>query len=538
MAFDSKPRLTSVPASDAFASLKREPLLRRLEPRIMFDAAALETAIDALHSGAAPDQHFDAPHYNAPDTLPDHVADTALSAADLVGLADHMDGAITVQSMPNARSVVFIDANVPDLAVLEAAIADTSDIVVLDPAKDGLAQMAAYLADRHDLDAIHIISHGEPGKLHLGSSTYDAGTLKAFDAELTVIGASLHQGGDILIYGCDVAQGTAGDAFVHKFADLTHADVAGSTDLTGSVALGGNWVLEDQVGVVESTLAISAPGQSSYLNTLDLVVTPATTSAGVATIFTDTFVGDGITATNFVQTGSNTQFGTFTNDADGFGPSRVPLTDGVIFATGDVSTVVVPGLNTNNGFTDTTIANASVPELVTLTGGPIFDAAAFGFNFTATTDRIGFIFSFASDEYPEYVGTPFNDGFGFFIQGGTDYVTKTNLALVPGTTDGIAVNTVNSGSAGSQSVFYPTPFVATNSAYYIANHVGSSGYYLQYDGLTTLLQVDAEITRDTTYSMKIAIGDAGDRSLDSGVFFKTQGFLALTSATDNDYATT
>ena len=258
MAFDSKPRQKTV---SAFANLTSETLLRRLEPRIMFDAAALDTALDALHVDPAHAVLADA----TPGDLPlDLAPGAALHGSDLVGLVDHLDGPVAVQSLPGARTIVFIDANVPDLAVLEAAIANTSEIAVLDPTKDGLDQMAAYLANRHDLDAIHIISHGEPGKLHLGSSTYDAATLKAFGAELGQIGASLHQGGDILIYGCEVGQGTAGDAFVHKFADLTHADVAASADDTGAAVRHGDWALETHTGVIDAAL-INAPEWNGIL---------------------------------------------------------------------------------------------------------------------------------------------------------------------------------------------------------------------------------------------------------------------------------
>ena len=540
MAFDSKPRPNSV---SAFANLMSETLLRRLEPRIMFDAAALETAMDALHADPA---HVDVADAAPADLLLDLASTSALHGSDLVGLVDHLDGPVAVQSLPNARTVVFIDANVPDLAVLEAAIADTSEIVVLDLAKDGLDQMASYLADRHDLDAIHIISHGEPGKLHLGSSTYDAATLKAFDAELGRIGAALHQGGDILIYGCDVAKGAEGDAFLHKFADLTHADVAGSTDLTGAAQFGGNWVLEDKTGIIEAT-AIAAADWTGELNT---VISVAASNTAVSSIFQTQFVGPGITATAQTQIGAAEQFGTFTNDATGLGLSKIPLSSGIVMVTGQASSAATAAGNTSDhqifdGGVSTTVnaghTSASDADLNALSGNAgIYDAAGFSFKFKSATDRIGFVFSFASEEYPEFVGTIYNDAFGFFIQGGTDYATKTNLAVVPGTSEGIAVNTINPGVPGSAAPFAPLATIdANNTGLYISNSLYSGdhtvGPYLEYDGLTKLLTVTAHVTRDTQYTMKIAIGDAGDGSYDSAVFFKPQGFLALASATANSY---
>ena len=247
MAFDSNARPQSVQSlnaarkrASAFGALRTQTLLRKLEPRIMFDGAALATATDALHHDAA----ADASH-------------SALSAADIAGFALHTPGPVAVQVAAHATQIVFIDAKVQDPAAIEKAAGSGDTIVLLDASQDGLTQIAQYLAGHTGLDAIHIVSHGEAGKLFLGSSVYDNATIKGFDAELAAIGASLHQGGDILLYGCDVAQGAAGDALVHKIADLTRANVAASTDLTGAAAGGGNWVLEDQVGAVH-TSAIAA----------------------------------------------------------------------------------------------------------------------------------------------------------------------------------------------------------------------------------------------------------------------------------------
>jgi hypothetical protein len=61
---------------------------------------------------------------------------------------------------------------------------------------------------------------------------------------LREIGASLVEGGDILVYGCSVGAGDAGAAFVQEVLRLTGADVAASDDAT--CAEGGGWVLEQK----------------------------------------------------------------------------------------------------------------------------------------------------------------------------------------------------------------------------------------------------------------------------------------------------
>ena len=291
-------------------------------------------------------------------------------------------------------------------------------------------------------------------------------------------------------------------------------------------------------GEQRSTFSIT-DDDSAKFNGLDII--PATSDAEVKHFFDGTFIGPGIIASNYRQIGSYNQFGTFSNGSGAIGASRVPLEDGVVFVTGDVTTASSPDGNTQGGFSSESDANASDPDLVNLSGSNIYDAAGFEFQFESITDRIGFVFSFASDEYPEYVGTIFNDAFGFFIQGGDEYSIKTNVALVPGSADGIAVNTINEGHLGVHAASYGSPAVLTNSNFFIPNSSDhttdtSVGPYLQYDGLTTRLIVDAAVSRNDPYTIKIAIGDAGDALWDSGVFFETNGFLALTSATDNDYA--
>ncbi|NJM49010.1 MAG: DUF4347 domain-containing protein, partial [Alkalinema sp. RU_4_3] len=71
-------------------------------------------------------------------------------------------------------------------------------------------------------------------------------------------GAALGVDADILLYGCNLAQDAAGQAFVNLLAEATGADVAASDDLTGSAALGGDWELEYATGAIESTLATQA----------------------------------------------------------------------------------------------------------------------------------------------------------------------------------------------------------------------------------------------------------------------------------------
>lgn len=164
------------------------------------------------------------------------------------------------------KQIIFIDSRVSDYQSLLDSLTAPYDVFVLDADKDGLSQMADYLQGQADLDAIHVISHGSPAALYLGDSVLNAATLAFYADHLASIGRALTASGDILLYGCNVAEGEAGGQFVESLALATGADVAASTDLTGGAELGGDWVLEQIVGEV-AELGLSAEGFSGLLTT-------------------------------------------------------------------------------------------------------------------------------------------------------------------------------------------------------------------------------------------------------------------------------
>ena len=159
----------------------------------------------------------------------------------------------------NSQSIYFVDASLTDLDALLAGLPAGAEIVLIQPDRDGLQQMLDALAGRSDIDALHVLTHGGPGKIQLGGTTLDINTLDAASAALRQVADSLANEADILFYGCDVAASDEGLALIGRIADLTGADVAASTDLTGSARLGGDWDLEVATGVIEAPiLAVEA----------------------------------------------------------------------------------------------------------------------------------------------------------------------------------------------------------------------------------------------------------------------------------------
>ena len=165
-------------------------------------------------------------------------------------------------------SFLFIDVRVADIEGLMSGLAPDVQMVILDPAQDGLAQIAAALAGVTNLDSIHVVSHGSAGALYLGSTLLTEQDLDGYRHELSQIGAALAENGDLLLYGCSTGAGTGGQSFIDKLALYTGADVAASSDLTGSRLAGGDWMLETTAGTVESGVLSTPAAQENYAYTL------------------------------------------------------------------------------------------------------------------------------------------------------------------------------------------------------------------------------------------------------------------------------
>lgn len=167
-----------------------------------------------------------------------------------------------------SNTILFIDSNVTDYEALLAGSADDVEVHLLNAEEDGILQIAAILQGRSSLDSIQILSHGSSGNVYLGSGMLNSDSLTRYAAALSQIGASLSENGDILLYGCNVAEGEAGFRFIDSLAQYTGADVAASDDLTGSSALKGDWLLEKHVGKIATDLVLSDTVRASYAHTL------------------------------------------------------------------------------------------------------------------------------------------------------------------------------------------------------------------------------------------------------------------------------
>ena len=108
------------------------------------------------------------------------------------------------------KEVIIIDARVEDPHVLIQNISREAAVEVIATSKDGVDEIASILQKYQNLDAVHIISHGDQGELHLGNIDLNLSNIESYQAQLAQWGQALTQSGDILFYGCNVSSGETG----------------------------------------------------------------------------------------------------------------------------------------------------------------------------------------------------------------------------------------------------------------------------------------------------------------------------------------
>ncbi|UJB72668.1 DUF4347 domain-containing protein (plasmid) [Acaryochloris sp. 'Moss Beach'] len=179
-------------------------------------------------------------------------------------------------------SVLFVDSDVEDYQILIAEVKPNVEIFTLSDNQDGVLQIsekleALYcrqLCDNFDLE-IHILSHGSPGCLYLGSSELSLSSLESYiDKVQNWFTPSLQlsnrpYSSALYLYGCNVAAGDAGEEFLAKLNHSIGANIYASTSKVGHPDSGGSWALD--VPGIEGTQSIFGP---TALNAWDHTLNP------------------------------------------------------------------------------------------------------------------------------------------------------------------------------------------------------------------------------------------------------------------------
>ncbi len=228
-----------------------------LEPRILFDGAALATGAEVVQDTATQDQP------GIPEVKDETSTDSnANDSSDNDAL---WSSGLSLSASSDRKEIVFIDTRVENYQTLMDGIDPAAEVILLDARRDGIEQIAEALKGRSDIDAIHLIGEGTEAELHLGTAFLTNDSISGHYAELFgQIGQSLSAEADLLIYGCNFGRGTSGLSAIQTLADLTGADIAASTDRTGHVSEYSNWQLEVSTGFIETSIVIGQATQDAW----------------------------------------------------------------------------------------------------------------------------------------------------------------------------------------------------------------------------------------------------------------------------------
>lgn len=232
-------------------------------------------------------------------------------------------------------------------------------------------------------------------------------------------------------------------------------------------------------------------------------------------LISNVFLGQGVNVLSIQYDGQDDAVGYFSGGTNAIGINR-----GILLTTGLAATDGFDIGADSNGSAWASVdngSNADGDELDPLISGSpdFYNVAKYTITFIPTSDTIQFRYAFASEEYPEFGCSDYNDVFGFFIQG-PGYPTPKNIALIPGTNNAVSINNIHPQN--------PVDFSCKplNIQYYNDNNGLSK--QPAYDGYTDVFTAMAIVQPCKTYTIKLVIADVTDEVYDSGVFLEAKSF--------------
>lgn len=256
----------SVPSRSVASHFRPQRLALALEPRILFDGAVATAAADSQHGH------------------PSQVDDSAHHATQIEARA------LTEATPSSTRSLLVLDARLENKEQLLNQLPGNVTAIVVNSGEDGLTAISTALAQLGQVDSIQVLSHGAAGQFTLGNRTVSAENIGLLGQSLQQWKEHLSAGADIQLYGCSIGAGEAGKLLVSELARWTGADVAASSNDTGSSAAGGDWTLETRVGLIDKSIALSAAALADFNGLLaDAAPSVSLTSGGSDVLLGDTF---------------------------------------------------------------------------------------------------------------------------------------------------------------------------------------------------------------------------------------------------------
>ncbi len=203
--------------------------------------------------------------------------------------------------------------------------------------------------------------------------------------------------------------------------------------------------------------------------------------------------GDGITIVSALYDGDNRSSGIWSN-GDSIAPGVTPADTGVILSTGRVRDITRDGggdPNIRSNTTTNTSGDNNRSDFNSIAGRSTYDASVLEFGIIPDTDVLSMQFTFASEEYPEFAGSIYNDVVGVWVNGAL--VTSPIFEVTQ-------INSVNESENGT-----------------LFNDNTGDDYNTEMDGFTVTLRLLIPVNAGVVNTLKIGIADVADSSYDSAL---------------------
>lgn len=213
----------------------------------------------------------------------------------------------------------------------------------------------------------------------------------------------------------------------------------------------------------------------------------------------NSIVSEEVTMVSVHYTGHKKSLGTFTNGAGaGLGEA---MGNGLILSSGNVIDADSPPKGTET----TALNQPGDSYLNTAMGGQTHDAAVLDIAFTAQTNMIYFNLVFATEEYPQFLNTTFNDLCGIFLDGPqNNYTLLDNIVSI----DGQPVPPGLSGEMSLNNIF-------NNPDLFVDNRKGDNSFAA--NGFSRTFRVGIPVTPGQVHTLHISVADRSDQVLDSWI---------------------
>ncbi|MBE9605550.1 DUF4347 domain-containing protein [Acetobacteraceae bacterium H6797] len=140
------------------------------------------------------------------------------------------------------RQLLVIDPRVRGWQELALGAHPGVSVVMLEPGRDGLAQILEALDEVGPVSAVHLVDEGHRGRLRLGATRLDSITTGSVVERLATIGRRIRPDGAVILWSEALSADSAGFTLLSRLARAIGRDVVTAGELLGDPLAEQDWM--------------------------------------------------------------------------------------------------------------------------------------------------------------------------------------------------------------------------------------------------------------------------------------------------------